>query len=262
MEKRSYTQVVKNYLQLNWFKLTLLGMLIFVFLRKDLSFQFHLNNPSQKIEQGIPSGAEQAPVQARKEKEELLTQEGTPQPVASPKPMPKNQTVLSSIELPFFSSYSPGESGEIELSVIDASTRQAYIKRFGQVAISESKKYGIPASIILANAIIHSNYGQRNLTLNGQNHFGLPCTGGWQGGSGNYDNNCYRHYDNAWMSFRDHSLYLTSGKFAPLRQLSSGDYKAWAAGLEKLAYSDIYDNLASRMIELIDEEELYGFDMR
>lgn len=262
MEKRSYTQVVKNYLQVNWFKLSLLGMLIFVFLRKDLSFQFHLNNPSQQIEQSIPSGVEQSPVQARKEKEELLTQEVVPQQVATQKPIPKNQTVLSSIELPFFSSYQSGESGEVELAVIDAPTRQAYIKRFGQVAISESKKYGIPASIILANAILHSNYGQRNLTQHGHNHFSIPCTNAWNGAKGQYDGHCYRLYENSWMSFRDHSLYLTSGRFAQLRQLSAGDYKAWAKGLEQLNFSNIHDDLASKMIQLINEEELYGFDMR
>lgn len=256
MEKRSYSAKVKNYVRVNWFKLALLGMLVFVFLRKDLSFQFHLNNPTH-LEELVPSEVEQMPTEAKQEKNEILTQQKS-----NPKKLPKSQTLLSSIELPFFNLNSAEGTPRAELPTVDQASRQSYTKRFGHVAVSESKKYGVPASIILANAILHSHYGQRNLTRTGNNHFGLPCTSGWQGESSNQNDACYRHYDNAWMSFRDHSLYLTSGRFTPLRDLSAGNYKAWAQGLEKLSYSDIYDDLAERMIQLIEKEELYGYDMR
>ena len=256
MEKQSYLYSIKNYVRLNWFKLTLLGLLVFVFLRKDLSFQFHLNNPSP-MEELLPSEADQAPQRREERKEEILTQHKKTLPAA-----PTTQTYLSSVELPFFSTRTPTIKAAAELPQIDKATQQNYIKRFGHVAVSESKKYGIPASIILANGILHSVYGQRNLTLQGNNHFGISCAGEWAGERANYSDVCYRHYENAWASFRDHSLYLTSGTFAPLRQLSAGDYRAWAQGLEKLGYSDMYSDLASRLIDLIETEELEGFDMR
>lgn len=257
MEKRSYVSTVKNYVRLNWFKLSLLGLLVFVFLRKDLSFQFHLNSPSQ-IEEVLPPGAGQAPIEAKKEKEQILTQHKK-----VPQSKTPTQTYLSAVEIPsWFGNNSSTNNKPKELSQIDKTTQQNYIKRFAHVAASESKKYGIPASIILANAILHSVYGQRDLTLGGNNHFGIPCTHTWSGESGGYNDACYRHYENAWASFRDHSLYLTSGQFAPLQELSAGDYKGWAHGLEQLGYSDIYNNLADRLIKLIETEELEGFDMR
>ncbi len=256
MEKQSYIYTIKNYVRLNWFKLTLLGLLVFVFLRKDLSFQFHLNNPTP-MEELLPSEAEQAPKEKVEKKTEILTQHKKAIPEKA-----KSQTYLSSVELPFFGSSTPAPKAATEIPQVDRATQQNYIKRFGHVAVSESKKYGIPASIILANGILHSVYGQRNLTLHGNNHFGIPCAGEWAGERANYGNVCYRHYENAWASFRDHSLYLTSGNFAELRQLSAGNYRAWAQGLERLAYSDIYSDLATRLIELIETEELEGFDMR
>ncbi|MEO1409662.1 MAG: glucosaminidase domain-containing protein [Bacteroidota bacterium] len=257
MEKQSYRSQVGSYLRLNWFKLALLGMLVFVFLRKDLSFQFNINSPN-RIEQPAPSESEGAPAEAgATKKDPLLTQKkGRSSAMTSPA-----SSYSSGIELPILGSASPEESARAELATIDAATREKYLKRFGHVAVSESKKYGIPASIILANAVLHSSYGQRDLARRGNNHFGIPCTSQWRGESSTYNDACYRHYENAWSSFRDHSLYLTSGRFAQLRQLlAADDYRAWANGLEELRYSDVYDKLAERLIAIVEAASLQGLD--
>ena len=260
MEKQAYFSKIKSYLQLNWFKLTLLGMLVFVFLRKDLSFQFNINSPSH-IEQNSPRGTEQMPINDKGKKGELLThKKAIPKTDIGNRAKTSQTTVLSAIDFPSFSRSTPEESAAAELAQVDKKTKERYISRFGHVALSESKKYGIPASIILANAILHSSYGQGDLARNGNNHFKIPCTNKWLGESGTYHDACYRHYENAWSSFRDHSLYLTSGRFAKLRQLPANDYRAWAKALEELNYSDIYNDLAKRLIQIIELSNLQAMD--
>ncbi len=256
MEKQSYSSKVGSYIRLNWFKLSILGMLVFVFLRKDLSFQFNINSPN-RVEQPSPLDQESAPAEAKvSKKESLITQKKAVPPKHT------NSSLLSAvIDLPLLGNSNPEENASAELATIDKASQERYLRRFGHVAIGESKKYGIPASIIIANAILHSSYGQRDLAQQGNNHFGIPCTSKWGGESGTYNDACYRHYENAWSSFRDHSLYLTSGRFTQLRKLlPSNDYKAWANGLEELKYSDIYDNLAQQLIGIIEAASLQGLD--
>jgi len=51
----------------------------------------------------------------------------------------------------------------------------AYVKRFYKVAQTEMKKYGIPASITLAQGLIESNAGESRLSRKNNNHFGMKC---------------------------------------------------------------------------------------
>ena len=56
-----------------------------------------------------------------------------------------------------------------------------YVKRYADVAISEMKKYGIPASITLAQGILESGSGNGVLVKKSNNHFGIKCHTGWKG---------------------------------------------------------------------------------
>ena len=50
-----------------------------------------------------------------------------------------------------------------------------YVKRFAQVAKTEMDKFGIPASITLAQGLLESNVGESRLSTNNNNHFGVKC---------------------------------------------------------------------------------------
>ena len=60
------------------------------------------------------------------------------------------------------------------------SSTQAYIDRYKPIAISEMQRYGIPASITLAQGILESGSGKGRLAVEANNHFGIKCHG-WQG---------------------------------------------------------------------------------
>ena len=146
-----------------------------------------------------------------------------------------------------------------KLDEVDQSVKEAYLERFAHVAKSEQEKFQIPASIILANALLHSQGGYNNLSTDYNNHFSIPCGDNWDGGMGSSEGTCYRIYESAWMSFRNHSQYITSGKFADLVDLDATDYHGWAKGLAKRNFSND-KNLAKNLIRIIEQYGLNDLD--
>lgn len=136
---------------------------------------------------------------------------------------------------------------------------QAFLNRFHPVAQTEQERYGIPASITLANGLLHSQGGMRPALNENFNFFGLPCTPDWRGQTHQSGQICLRAYPNAWTSFRDHSLFVTTGRFAQLTSLSDSDYRAWTAGIDQLGYPHAND-LGQQLLQVIEEYGLNRYD--
>jgi len=250
MKREEFTRKALVYVKKNWFKIILLLLLVFVFFKKDLTFSINLNSPNPTEEEMEPK---QKPVQRKlpPKKQHLMTED-----VRSTE---SETTQTNRFDLHSIGSNQTPVAVTSELASIEEAEIQAFLKRFAQVAIDERKKYGIPSSIILANALLHSHAGKRDLTLQGHNYFALPCTSDWKGQTGEYQGSCYRHYPTAWMSFRDHSLFLTTGKNADLPKLGATDYQAWAKALEQRNFSEQKD-LAAQLVLLIEKYELAALD--
>src|SRR5687767_5860008 len=56
-----------------------------------------------------------------------------------------------------------------------------YIEQYKDLAIAEMVRTGIPASITLAQGLLETGYGQSDLALNANNHFGIKCKTEWTG---------------------------------------------------------------------------------
>jgi flagellum-specific peptidoglycan hydrolase FlgJ len=159
-----------------------------------------------------------------------------------------------------------------ETQTLEATTRVkvtndmilAYIEKYNKVAQSNKNKYGIPASIILGQAILESGSGTGPLCVQANNHFGIKCHKDWNGPSISFDDDavgeCFRKYDNPFDSFRDHALFLTTGsRYAPLFILDKKDYRAWAKGLKEAGYAT--DSLyPTKLIGIIERFQLYKYD--
>jgi len=144
-------------------------------------------------------------------------------------------------------------------------TLQEFIEKYSPVAMEEMRRHGIPASIKLAQGILESGFGNSELAVNANNHFGIKCHG-WGGGSYLYDddarNECFRLYDDPKQSWLDHSQFLlTRPRYAFLFELDIMDYKGWARGLRKAGYATNprYPQLLTRIIE---EHRLTRFDQK
>ena len=140
----------------------------------------------------------------------------------------------------------------------------AYIENYKGVAQSNMNKYGIPASIILAQALLESGYGTGPLCTQANNHFGIKCHKDWLGESVRYDDDavseCFRKYRNPSDSFRDHAVFLTSSsRYSKLFTLDIKDYKAWAKGLKEAGYATDAQ-YPSKLISLIERYQLDKYD--
>ncbi|NQX55648.1 glucosaminidase domain-containing protein [Pedobacter panaciterrae] len=143
-------------------------------------------------------------------------------------------------------------------------TTVMYIDEFKGVAIEEMNKYGIPASITLAQGIIESGSGNSSLAKYANNHFGIKCTSEWKG-KGYYKdddkaNDCFRVYKDARESYRDHSEFLRRKRYSALFELDKNDYKNWAVGLKQAGYATNpkYPDL---LINTIEKYQLYFYDL-
>ncbi len=143
-------------------------------------------------------------------------------------------------------------------------TRAEYIQTYSELAMREMSRVGIPASITLAQGCLESNNGNSTLAVRGNNHFGIKCHD-WEGKKIYHDddkrNECFRSYASAYESYKDHSHFLTTkNRYASLFELNPHDYRSWAKGLRKAGYATA-NNYATLLIRIIEENELYKYDL-
>ncbi|HFA49637.1 MAG TPA: hypothetical protein ENJ95_11555 [Bacteroidetes bacterium] len=139
-----------------------------------------------------------------------------------------------------------------------------YVKRYAKTAIVEMEKYGIPASITLAQGLLESGAGDSRLAKESNNHFGIKCRRKCRGCTcRNYSDDdvydMFRVFDSAWESFREHSLLLQIDRYRKLKKLGKKDYKGWAAGLKKAGYATD-KNYHKKLIRIIEVLDLHQFD--
>ncbi len=124
-----------------------------------------------------------------------------------------------------------------------ANAVEHYIERFAQVAQTEMQKYGVPASVKMAQALLESQAGQSVAARVDNNHFGTRLGG--------------QPYESAWRNWREHSLLLLH-RYGDLLE-HGNDYRSWARGLEAAGYST-EQNYANQLLELIDRFHLEQLD--
>lgn len=141
---------------------------------------------------------------------------------------------------------------------------ERYIDTYSNLAIQQEKKYNIPASITLAQALLESGAGLSRLAKEANNHFGIKCHKDWKGKRSYHDddkrNECFRKYKSVIDSYEDHSLFLAKrSRYESLFRLSKTDYRGWAKGLQKCGYAT-NRAYANQLIKLIEDYELYVYD--
>lgn len=140
----------------------------------------------------------------------------------------------------------------------------AYVASFADMAVYEMYRSGVPASITLAQGLLESGFGRSVLATKANNHFGIKCHSDWTGEHINVDDDlkgeCFRKYDSAQDSYRDHADFLRyKPRYASLFDYKITDYKSWAHGLKKAGYATD-PQYATKLINLIETYNLSRFD--
>ena len=143
-------------------------------------------------------------------------------------------------------------------------TREEYVEKYKAIAIAHMERYGIPASITMAQGILESDSGNSLLSTSSNNHFGIKCKKHWTGDRVYHDDDakgeCFRAYPSVEASYQDHADFLDqSPRYDSLFTYQSDDYRSWARGLKACGYATAPD-YAERLVKIIESMKLYLLD--
>lgn len=149
------------------------------------------------------------------------------------------------------------------------SKNKDYAEEYAEYAMGQMRKYGIPASVTLAQGIIESSNGQSQLARNENNHFGIKATQSWIAGGGKYGlyaddkpNEKFCSYGSVGNSYEHHSQFFKNNqRYAGCFKLSPDDYRGWAKGLEKAGYATA-GKYASNLVGIIEKNDLQKYDQQ
>lgn len=265
------------FIRQHWFKITLVILLLYAIFSKDMEIKLEFSKPDavetvlSETSPAAPAAAQPAraggaPAARAATAGEARAGSGTATRAAAAdaRAGSGNPAVPRRAEqLNIIGGYSQSTEAEDALytAMLSAGNTRltALAERFAQVAAAEQAKFGIPASITLASLLLHSQGGKAALVQKGNNFFAMPCTPDWLGDTVNEGGRCYRYYESAWMSIRDHSLFMTTGKQTKFRQLRGKPYREWARAIERTAVYP-HPHMASQLLRTIERFELQQYD--
>jgi len=203
-----------GFLRLPWWKVGLALLAVYILTRKDLQFSLDMKSPLGQVH--------------KDEKENSPGPSGVaPMDVAR-----RGQPAAHRAAYP-------------TVDALDDAAVRAYINRFVKVAIAEMDKYGIPASVKMAQGILESQAGKKSGVKRTHNHFGAPLSQG--------------SYETAWQNWRAHSELL-SNQYNRLFAYGR-DYGKWSAGLQRAGYSPD-PAYAQKLQQIIERYQLHTLDQR
>ena len=149
------------------------------------------------------------------------------------------------------------------------SKNQQYAERYAAEAMEQMKRYGIPASVTLAQGILESRNGQSELSQLGNNHFGVKASKSWLKNGGDYlvytddkPNEKFCKYATVGDSYEHHSKILkNSSRYSQCFKLSPDDYKGWTKGIERGGYATS-GGYAASLQKIIEINGLQKYDQQ
>lgn len=270
---------ISNGLQRHWLKMALLGTAAYMTHHKDMDIDLQLSQAPAAVIRSIPADNRKPEASATalatsytSEAKPLNTSlSAPPKAQAKQTKVKHNERVNVSNLANTYSNLTAEAKGDKKQEskashVSKRRKQQTYVKRFAKVAQMEMEKYGIPASITLAQGLLESNVGESKLATRNKNHFGVKCfsrrcsPGHCSNFTDDSHKDFFRIYKSAWESYRSHSLLLKRNeRYQPLFELRSTDYRNWAHGLKKAGYATD-PNYADKLIQLIEGLKLQTFD--
>lgn len=136
--------------------------------------------------------------------------------------------MLTSTTLPVANNIAP-HSHKVSAATMELE-QNAFLSKTAKQAEKAAKKYGVYPSVMIAQAIIESGWGQSGLAVNSNNLFGMKADDSWPGesylartreekdGKSYYINARFRKYNSFEESFEDNGSKLRNGvTWQPLR---------------------------------------------
>ena len=146
--------------------------------------------------------------------------------------------------------------------------KAAFFEQYAPLAMEQQQKYGIPASVTLAQMYLESAGGKSNLAQTGNNYFGIKCSSQWLAEGKPYSlhhddkpNEKFCNYASVQESIEHHSQFLMGSRYAGCRRCAADDYRGWANGLQAAGYAT-NRNYATMLIADIEAYDLSKYDQQ
>lgn len=255
----------------NWIKLSAIILLLFLIVKKDIKFEIYLMAPKDKKEQKemfTSTMQASAPTQLN------VAQMTTPVPVKKEIIVPEITVVsrnnldaskFANISVLLQPSLFTTYKNQVDKLNVKKANCENYVNKFKATAIAEMQKFGIPASITLAQGLLESDAGFSTLAKRNRNHFGMKCfsrscaKGHCSNHTDDSHKDFFRKYKSNWESYRAHSKLLQKKRYKSLHSFGTKDYKSWAHGLKKAGYATD-KRYAEKLIKIIEEMKLWQYD--
>ncbi|UJF15454.1 glycoside hydrolase family 73 protein [Jeotgalibaca sp. MA1X17-3] len=151
--------------------------------------------------------------------------------------------------------------------------KEAFVEEVGLISQQMKEKYGVWASISIAQAILESDWGKSDLTILYNNLYGVKTNDPSQSAlmkTTEYVNGkaitvqaSFKVYDSFYDSIEDHAQLMAEGtswdNTLYHRVLQASTYQEAAKALQTAGYATD-PNYHEKIIELIEQYELYQYD--
>jgi flagellum-specific peptidoglycan hydrolase FlgJ len=152
--------------------------------------------------------------------------------------------------------------------VQDTAAQQAFIGEVVPGAVAVQRRYGVPASVTIAQAIDESGWGRSSLATEDHNLFGIKGTGPagsdaqptheFENGQSVMRTASFRVYHNAAESIDDHGKLLATSEYYRQPMAYRHDPNALAAALTGVYATD--PDYGAKLILLMRRYDLYHYD--
>ncbi len=139
--------------------------------------------------------------------------------------------------------------------ILTANAQNAsYISKHKTITTELSEQYGIPASVILAVAIVESSSGQAHAATRLNNHFGMVGKNNLKAEKKGYRSK-YKQYDTDKESFMDFCRVISNKDFYA-RLKDNSDTREWIKAISKAGYSEMPVIWEKRILNTISSNKL------
>lgn len=141
-----------------------------------------------------------------------------------------------------------------------------FIKQYAPMAMEQQRRYGIPASVTLAQMAFESGWGNSDLARAGNNYFGIKCSQSWLSRGLPFSlhdddrpNEKFCNFSSPEESIEYHSRMLMGEHYKRCRRYSPTDYHGWLRGLKACGYATNrkYVDICE---DIIRKHKLYIYD--
>ena len=154
----------------------------------------------------------------------------------------------------------------LQTDSLPVSSKSSFIEQYAPIAMEQQQKYGIPASVTLAQMALESKWGTSKMAVNDHNYFGIKASRKWLEAGRPYSlydddkkNEKFCVFGNVLESIEYHSALLMTDRYKPCRSFPSDDWYHWLVGIKACGYATS-NRYVQECSKIIKSHQLFKYD--